>query len=62
MRCQLDILFCQITTFIKVRVAFFSASTLLIDFPKIYQLKGLETKNNGNTHFYGCCDLMKKYV
>ena len=60
---QLDILFCQITTFIKVRVAFvIELPTLkLIDFTKIYQLKGLKSKNKSHTNFYECCDLMKKY-
>ena len=42
----LDILFCQITTFIKVHVAFvFWLQTLLsLDFTKIFQLKGLKPK------------------
>ena len=54
-----DILFRQITTFIKVFVAFvFGLQTLrLIDFTKIYQLKGLKPKNKGHTNFYECCDL-----
>ena len=45
----LDILFRQITTSIKVRVAYvFGLQTLSsIDFSKIYQLKGLEPKNKG---------------
>ena len=38
--------FCQITTFIKVRVAF--------------QSNGLKSKNKGHTNFYECCDLTKK--
>ena len=37
----LDILFRQITTFIKVYVP-----------SKIYQLKGLKPKNKGHTNFY----------
>ena len=37
---KVDILFGQIKTFIKVCVAFFWA-LLMIDFTKIYQLKGL---------------------
>ena len=59
---HLDILFCQITTFIKVRTAFvFGLQPLkLIDFTKIFQLKGLKPKNKGHTNFYECCDLTKK--
>ena len=30
------------------------------DFVKIYQLKGMEPKNKGQTNFYECCDLTKK--
>ena len=62
--CRLDILFHQITTFIKVCVAFvFGLQTLhLIDFSKIFPLKGLKPKNKGHTNFYECCDLMKKYT
>ena len=54
--------FRQITTVIKVRVAFvFGLQTLFSkDFSKIYQLKGLKLKNIGRTNFYECCDLMKK--
>ena len=54
--------FRQITTFIKVRVAFvFELQSLkLIDFSKIFQLKDLKLKNKGHTNFYECCDLMKK--
>ena len=33
---------------------------LMIDFTKIFQLKGLKPKNNGRTNFYECCDLTKK--
>ena len=60
--CILEILFRQITTFIKVRVAFaFGLQTLYSkDFSKIYQLKGLKPKNKGHTNFYECCDLTKK--
>ena len=56
------IFFRQITTFIKVRVAFvFELQSLkLIDFSKIFQLKDLKLKNKGHTNFYECCDLMKK--
>ena len=58
----IDILFRQITTFIKVHVAFvFGLQTLqLIYFSKIFQLKGLKPKNKGHTNFYECCDLTKK--
>ena len=60
----LDIFFRQITTFIKVHVAFvFGLQTLwLIDFTKIYQLKGLKSKNEGQTNFYKHCDLTKRYI
>ena len=43
---MLDILFRQITTFIKVT--------------KIYQLKGLKPKNKDQTNLYECCDLTEK--
>ena len=32
----------------------------MIDFIKIFQLKGLKPKNKGHSNFYKCCDLMKK--
>ena len=32
----------------------------LIDFTKIYQLKGMKPKIKGCTNFYECCDLRKK--
>ena len=32
----------------------------LIDFIKIFQLKGLKLENKGHTNFYECCDLTKK--
>ena len=56
----LDILFCQVTTFIKVRAVFvFELQTLSsINFTIIIRLKG--SKNKGHTKFYECCDLMKK--
>ena len=59
----LDILFRQITLFIKVRVAFiFGLQTIwLIDFTKFYELKGKKSQNNGHTNFYEHCNLMKKY-
>ena len=61
---ELDILFCQITTFINVRVAFVNElpTLKLIDFTKIYQLKGLAPQNKGHLNFYECCDLTKKYI
>ena len=31
-----------------------------IDSTKIFQLKGLKSKNNGHMNFYECCDLTKK--
>ena len=54
--------FCQIATFIKVHVALvFGLQTLLLkDFSKIYQLKGMKSKNKGHTNFYECCDLTEK--
>ena len=61
----LDILFfCQITTFIKVHVAFvFERQTLQsLDFTKIYQLKGLTSKKKGHINFYEYCDWMEKYI
>ena len=62
--CTLDILFCQITTFIKVHVAIvFGLHALwLIDFSKIYQLKGMKPKNNGHMNFYESFDWTKKYI
>ena len=32
----------------------------MIDFTKIFQLKGLKPKDKGLTNFYECCDLTKK--
>ena len=45
----LDTFFCQIKSFIRFHVAFgFGLQTYyLIDFIRIYQLKGLEPKNKG---------------
>ena len=41
----------------------FGLKTLsLIDFHKIYQLKGLKPKKKGYTNFCDCCDLTKKYI
>ena len=31
-----------------------------MDFSKIFQLKGLKSKNKGLMNFYECCDLTKK--
>ena len=58
----LDVSFRQITTFIKFHsVLVLGLQTLwLIDFSRIYQLKGLKTKNKGRMKFYECCDLTKK--
>ena len=49
---------------IKVRMAFVFGIQIhiLIDFTKIYQLKGLKPKNKRPMNFYECCDLMKKYM
>ena len=54
--------FRQITTFIKVHMAFvFGLQTLeLIEFTIIFQSMGLKPKNKGHTNFYECCDLMYK--
>ena len=32
----------------------------LLDFTKIFQLKGLKLKNKGHTNFYECCYLTEK--
>ena len=47
--CALDTFFRQIKSFLRFRLAFiFGLQTYyLIDFSKIYQLKGLEPKNKG---------------
>ena len=47
--CILDTFFCQIKSFLRFRLAFvFGLQTYyLIDFSKIYPLKGLEPKNKG---------------
>ena len=54
--------FRQITTFIKVRVAFiFGLQTFWsLDFTKIFESKGLKPKIKGHMNFYECCDLTKK--
>ena len=61
---NLEILFRQITMFIKVRVAFVFAPDPLINrfFSKIYQSKGLEPKNKHHKFFYKRYDLTKKYI
>ena len=47
--CTVDTFFRQIKSFLRFRLAFvFGLQTYyLIDFSKIYQLKGLEPKNKG---------------
>ena len=62
--CTLDILFRQITTFTKIHLAFdFGLQTLkLKEFIKIFESKGLKSKNKHHTKFYECCDLTKKYI
>ena len=59
---QVDVLFRQNHKIIKVCLVFvFGLQTLkLIDFSKIYQLKGLKPKNKGHMNFYEYCDLTKK--
>ena len=54
----------QITTFIKVCVAFdFGLQTLqLIDFIKFFQLKGLRPKHKDHTNLYKRFDLKKKFI
>ena len=61
---MLDIFFRQITTFIKVRVAFiFKLQTLRSkDFSQIYRLKGLKPKNKGHMNFYDECWVLTKKV
>ena len=58
----LDTFFRQIKSFLRFHLAFvFGLQTyFLIDFSKIYQLKGLQLKNKGHTNFYECCDLTEK--
>ena len=58
----LDTFFRQIKSFLRFRLAFvFGLQTYyLIDFSKIYQLKGLEPKNKGHTNCYERYDLTKK--
>ena len=62
----LDILFCQIATFIKVCVAFiFGLQTLWLICRFFFNLSikcGLEPKNKGQKNFYERCDLTKKYI
>ena len=41
-------------------LCFWASDPYLIDFGRIYQLKGLEPKNKGQTNFYECCDLTEK--
>ena len=59
----LEILFLSnLATFIKVRVSFvFGLHTIkLIDFTRVFQLKGLKPKNKSHTNFYERCDLTEK--
>ena len=58
----MEILFRQITTFVKVHVGFdFWPNILqLIDFSKIYQLKRLKLRKKGRMNFYEHCDLTEK--
>ena len=59
-----SIFFRQITTFIKVGVAFvFGLHTFwLTDITRIYQWKGLQPKFEGHMNFYECCDLTVSVV
>ena len=60
--CKLDIFFSSNHNIHKSSHGLcFGLQTLwLLDFTKIYQLKGLKSKNNGCTNFYECCDLTEK--
>ena len=61
----LHIIFRQMTTFIKISVAFVIGSPdPLINtyFTKIYQLKSLVPKNKGHKNFYERCDMTKKSI
>ena len=55
-------IFHQITTFIKVCLAFVFGLWIfqLKEFSRIYQLKGLKPKTKGHMNFYECCDLTEK--
>ena len=59
---KVEIIFRQITTFIKVHVGFFFWPNILqlIDFSKIYQLKGLKLHKKGHMNFYEHCVLTEK--
>ena len=52
----------QITTFIKVRVAFVfgTLDPVIKYFSEFYQSKGLDPNNVSQMKFYECCDLTKK--
>ena len=54
-------LFCQITSFLKVHVAF-AFECQSNHFTKMYRLKGLTLKNKDQTNFDEQCDLTKKYI
>ena len=41
-------------------LCFWASDNLMIDFTKIFQLKGLKLKDKGHTNFYECCNLTKK--
>ena len=51
-------------TLIKVHVAIVLGPLNLesIDFSKLYQSKGIMSKNKSHTHFYESCELMKNYI
>ena len=62
--CKLDTFFRQIKSFLRFRLAFVSGlqTYYMIDFIKIYRLKGLEPKNKGETKSFERFDLTKKYI
>ena len=62
--CTLDTFFRQIKSFLRFRLAFvFGLQTYyLIDFSKIYQLKGLKPKKQDHMNFYEHCNLTKKSI
>ena len=60
----IETFFCQIKSFRRFRLAFsFGLQTYyLIDFSKVYRLKGLKPKNKGLTKSSERFDLTKKYI
>ena len=60
----MDILFRQITIFIKVCEAFILGSIpfKLIELSKVYQSKGQRPKNKGHMNFYEHFDMTKKQL